>query len=118
LFIVWAKDFVLDKDSITLLYEELEILAAIAFVTLQNKNIETLKLGGALDGLGKNFVWAPPGRVAFDENNQQAIIRSFKDPVRLQAVLTAGFAHGSIGFLNETLDQLQRHYTYIMMKAV
>ncbi len=110
IFKAWSKDIVIEADELTLLYEEFEFLAAIAYITLEEKDLGSLKERGKPDGYGRSFVWAPTGRVGWDSETRRVVLNGFAEPARQKAILAAGFAHNSSEFWDETLAQLGRLY--------
>lgn len=105
LFSEWARDYCVDQAEVTLLYEEFEVLAALAFITFEATSVDELRTSRTQHG-GQRGVWFPPGRVGWDEQTRRQIYSFFQNPDYKQAVLQAGFAHGKEDFLDEAFEHL------------
>jgi hypothetical protein len=105
----WTQDFVYSPSEFTPLFEEFELLAAVAYIS-QIADLDTLRASSKTDQSGRDFVWAPPGRIGWDRSNREPIFRTYTNSEKSRMVLNAGFARGEEAYLKEVLANLQRFY--------
>jgi hypothetical protein len=103
----WTDHYVFVPDEFTRLFEEFELLAALAFTSL-SADLKTLQDAAKGDGSGRNFVWAPVGRVAWDTQNRGALFENLTRPEIATVLLKAGFARRDQAHLTEALGSLKR----------
>jgi hypothetical protein len=115
IFALWTDDYLLGLDEFTLLFEEFELLGSLAYLTTI-ADLKTLKEAATPDTWGCGFVWAPPGRIAWDSSNRERILKSFTNPEKVKLILDAGFARGEEEFLREALAGLRRLFGRISMR--
>jgi hypothetical protein len=107
----WTKDYLYGPNEFTTLFEEFELLAAIAFLMLTT-DLETLQKHSQTSDIW-NFVPAPTGRIAWDSANRDAVLKSFANPEKLKLVLAAGFAKSDHAFWYEAIANLQRIFARV-----
>ena len=106
LFQKWSEDFVSAGAELTALFEEFELLGALAYTTTRYEHAELqVRLRGPN---GQNFAFAPTGRAAWDSEIRRPIIDSWTRDGVTQTLLQAGFAGGEQGFLNDAIQSLNR----------
>jgi len=95
LFESWTADYVFTKGEYTALFEQFELLASLAFITLSN---DTAALRAAIQDPNRGFAWCPMGRAAWHGSVSRQILDSWKGELEAP-LLEAGFARGSHDFL-------------------
>jgi hypothetical protein len=108
-FTTWTADYIFSGAEFTQLFEEFELLASLALLTLTS-DLENLK-ASATRSQG-NFVWTPFGRISWDRDNREAILENTKEIKKSSALLAAGFANGDKVFFAEALASLERQFMY------
>jgi hypothetical protein len=108
----WTNDYVFMSGEFTQLYEEFEMMATLAYLS-QTANIQSLQGSVKPDHWGKNFVWAPLGRISWDRENRASVLATFEDEAKVKLVLEAGFARGDPTYFQEALSNLQRMFDRI-----
>jgi len=79
-------------------------LGSLAFITNSNSK-ETLQ--AAVSGpSGSNFVWAPIGRVSWDEQTRRGILDKWKHQQTTEELMRAGFAPADGEYLELALKSL------------
>jgi hypothetical protein len=107
LFLVWTTEYVYVSDEFTLLFEEFELLGALAYLSIE---AELSDLNSALNetALDHNFIWSPIGRVSWDRVNRDALFDGLRQKDKESAFLSAGFARGSAPYLTAAIKNLKR----------
>ncbi|BAR63643.1 hypothetical protein ACVIWV_010239 [Bradyrhizobium diazoefficiens] len=89
----------------TRLFEEFELLAALAYLTLST-SLEDLQ--ATLGKPGHDFAWSPIGRAAWHEQVREQILESWAMPETNAAILKAGFANKSAEYYKLAIESLGR----------
>ncbi len=91
------RDFIFLNGEFTRLFEEFELLAALAYLTLSN-SLEDLQNTLSKTG-GRDFAWSPIGRAGWDGQTRRQILKGWNTPEANAAILKAGFANKSAEYL-------------------
>ncbi|MDR3571894.1 MAG: SIR2 family protein [Candidatus Pacebacteria bacterium] len=102
-----VSDYLYSDHEFSALFLEFEFLAALAFLTLNAEETD-FKKSETLDQWGRNFVWAPVGRILWDHENRNRIVKSFENKEKLSNVLMAGFAKESPAYFSAAVANLSR----------
>ena len=101
IFQKWTDDYVFGDANFTRLFEEFELLASLAYLSILT-DLDTLQKSKT------DYVWAPIGRAAWDVDNCEVIRRDIERDEKADALLKAGFAKGEKAFLIAALANLKR----------
>lgn len=107
----WCTDFIFLNGEFTRLFEEFELLAALAHLTLSN-SLEDLQNTLSKTG-GRNFAWSPMGRAGWDGQTRRQILEEWNTPEANAAILKAGFANKSAEYYKLAIDSLSRLAEYM-----
>jgi hypothetical protein len=107
IFQQWTVDYVFVQAEFTSLFEEFELLGALAYTTL-SADKAALQEAQKGDYFGRNFVWTPIGRAMWDNQNRGAIIATWQSVEKANALVDAGFARNDPGYLTEAIENLNR----------
>ncbi|WP_166298612.1 hypothetical protein [Bradyrhizobium sp. 2S1] len=100
------RDFIFLNGEFTRLFEEFELLAALAYLTLSN-SLEDLQNTLSKTG-GRDFAWSPIGRAGWDGQTRRQILKGWNTPEANAAILKAGFANKSAEYYKLAIDSLSR----------
>jgi hypothetical protein len=95
LFEGWTVDYLFIKGEYTTLFEHFELLGTLAYITLSN---EKASFQAAIQNPGRDFVWSPIGRAAWDDRTSRTVLEDWKGDLQ-PLLLKAGFAHGDQDYL-------------------
>jgi hypothetical protein len=103
----WTEDYLFDRTEFTRLFEEFELLASLAYITLSvdRKGLQDAFKG---DSYGRRFAWVPMGRGGRDGQNRRPIIENWQRPERTNSLLEAGFARGDADYLSEAIESINQ----------
>ncbi|MCC8940231.1 hypothetical protein H8A99_28155 [Bradyrhizobium sp. Arg68] len=107
----WCTDFIFVGAEFTRLFEEFELLASLAHLTLaisQEELRATLSKTG-----GRDFAWSPMGRAGWDGQTRRQVFESWSVPETNAAILKAGFANKSADYYKLAIDSLGRLAEYM-----
>lgn len=100
-------DYIYIPPEFTSLFEEFETIGALAFLTFST-DVNGLKEAQKGDDFGRNFVWCPIGRFAWDSNVRDGILEKWRNPEYAKPILNAGFAGGDQAFFDLALENICR----------
>jgi hypothetical protein len=106
------SDYSYMPNEPTLVFEEFEVLGALAFLTI-TADESALEQSRKPDQYGRNFVHPPVGRVSWDRANRDKIFQAFSDEENATAIIGAGFARDSRSYFSEALANLDRLYNRV-----
>jgi SIR2-like domain len=104
LFESWTADYLFTKGEYTTLFEHIELLGTLAYITLSN---DKTTLQAAIDSPNRDFVWAPIGRASWDGRVLRLVLESWKSDLQ-PPLLKAGFAHGDQDYLLLAIESIGR----------
>ena len=104
----WTDDYLFVEAEFSRLFEEFELLGSLAYLTLSADLPALQKAATEGDGWGRNFLWAPVGRVSWHSEIREALFTSLARPDRSKELLAAGFARGDQTYLSTALANLKR----------
>jgi SIR2-like domain len=102
----WVSDYIFVATEFTRIFEEFEMLAALAHMTL-SISPEDLQATLSKTG-GRDFAWSPMGRVGWDGQTRRQILESWAVPETNTAILNAGFANKSAEYYKLAIESLSR----------
>jgi SIR2-like domain len=101
----WTEDYIFVRAEFTRVFEEFELLGSLAFTTL-SADRATLQAAIKGNSSGRNFVWTPIGRAAWDNQNRRSIIEGWQREETAKALLDAGFARNDRDYMAEAIQNL------------
>jgi hypothetical protein len=107
-FSPWAKDIVLAAREYDDLFEAFELLAGLAYLSV---NIPHEELKAALDappGMQSEFVWMPGGRSVWHGEVRERVIESLQSKQTKGALLAAGFFQGNADWFDRGIENARR----------
>jgi SIR2-like domain len=107
----WCTDFIFLSGEFTRLFEEFEMLAALAHLTLST-SLEDLQATLGKTG-GRDFAWSPMGRAGWDGQTRRQILEDWAVPEINAAILKAGFANKSADYYKLAIDSISRLAEYM-----
>lgn len=105
LFEQWGRRFLGLTPDMELAYERFEILAALGYIEQHEKQeIETALAGDARNG----WIWIPIGRSSWHSSTLSTLLDELQNGAFRQQLTSAGFARGSIEYLDLFIQNYQR----------
>ena len=105
IFLVWAREFVISEAEFTMLFEELEFLGALAFIT---NNLSRGELEQEIRARGEQPVWSPVGRIAWDSDVRDRILSSYGNTAKQAEILEAGFCRSDKQYFELAVGQVRK----------
>jgi SIR2-like domain len=96
LFQGWTVDYLFTGGEYTSLFEHFELLGALAYIS---ESTDKASLEATIQGQGRDHLWCPTGRAAWDRSVSRPILDSWKAELQ-DTLLKAGFARGDQEFLS------------------
>ena len=108
IFKQWTMDYLYIEAEATTLFEEFEALGSLAYLTFSADTNTFTEAHDKGDTFGRDFVWSPVGRFAWDSKTRNQIMEKWKNPDYIQPILNAGFAKGDRVFFDLALESIRR----------
>lgn len=103
----WSGDYTLTNSEHTRLFEEFEVMGAIAFLTVTAEKVALQEAISSKSG-DRNFVWAPVGRTLWNSEVRSLIFTELEQGRKSAEILKAGFANKDLDYLTLSLESLRR----------
>jgi SIR2-like domain len=103
IFKTWSSDMSFLQAEYTRLFEEFEMLGALANITLRASKPDLTAKRAKQD-----FLWCPMGRACWDGRTYRMIVDGWRDEKVIDSLLHAGFARRDRDFLTLAIENLHQ----------